>query len=101
MRLSYVWCNECERFARRPTVFLSGHFVQEWPSHNANERPIPAHPVLSERPRCVASHTAHDEQSAILKDVAHPNVNARKNVLFVHEYPCDDMLNYVFAHNWI
>jgi hypothetical protein len=68
-------------------------------TYNLNEWSIPARPVLPEWPRCVTGHAAYDEQSAIRKNVAHPNVHTRVNTIFIHEYPCNNVLYYVFAHN--
>jgi len=61
----------------------------------------PAHPVLPTWPRCVTSHIGNNEQRTVLQNIAHPNVNAREDVLFDHKHALNDMLDYVFPHNWI
>ncbi len=59
-----------------------------------NERPITTRPILPEWPRSITSHTANDEQSTILMDITYSHVNARENMLFVHEYSFNNMLDY-------
>jgi len=68
-------------------VSLPCHSVHKGHSHDANEGSLPARPVPPERPRRVARDTADDEQSTIRHNVAYPDVNARKNMLGIDEYP--------------
>jgi len=101
MRLGHIRGDECEWLARQPTILIPRYFIQERASHNANERPIPTCPVLPEWPGCITSHTTYDEQRTILKYVAHPDINARADMVFVHEYPFNNVLDYVFAYNLV